>query len=134
MCEACSQNTCAKCRAVYYCSRECQAIHWSEHRLVCRPVTDIINALHHKLSISAVSFAKKFNADGVNIHFSVPYATYVANSRFCFAEISSSKIPSAEGIRAAYVFSDVEFVRSLDKKIQGCEITCGDPWTILVES
>ena len=30
-------RACARCRAVRYCSRECQAAHWLQHRRQCRP-------------------------------------------------------------------------------------------------
>ena len=29
-------NRCAKCKIVFYCSRECQKNHWSSHKKVCR--------------------------------------------------------------------------------------------------
>ncbi len=28
---------CAGCRRVRYCSQECQAQHWAQHKLVCTP-------------------------------------------------------------------------------------------------
>lgn len=38
LCAACgkkSTNICAKCRAVYYCSRECQKSDWKRHKQTC---------------------------------------------------------------------------------------------------
>ena len=31
-------RVCARCRAVRYCSRECQLGHWREHKSECVPV------------------------------------------------------------------------------------------------
>ena len=27
---------CTQCKAVYYCSRDCQTKHWGEHKLACK--------------------------------------------------------------------------------------------------
>jgi hypothetical protein len=43
-CSGCNQmpksrldnKKCARCKSVYYCSKECQASHWNEHKLVCK--------------------------------------------------------------------------------------------------
>lgn len=42
LCEACGKQAvglraCARCRTVRYCSRKCQAAHWSQHKRECRP-------------------------------------------------------------------------------------------------
>lgn len=41
-CDACGQSNpamrCARCQLVYYCGRECQRRHWTEHRPDCRSV------------------------------------------------------------------------------------------------
>ena len=41
-CASCGQHavglrTCARCRTARYCSRECQAAHWPQHKRECRP-------------------------------------------------------------------------------------------------
>jgi hypothetical protein len=39
MCAVCDSTGkvrhCARCRAIYYCSKECQQAHWAEHRVMC---------------------------------------------------------------------------------------------------
>ncbi len=35
--EAVGLRACARCRSVYYCSRECQAAAWPQHKRECRP-------------------------------------------------------------------------------------------------
>lgn len=40
MCETClepgtNRKKCARCKAVYYCSRGCQVLHWTSHKLQC---------------------------------------------------------------------------------------------------
>lgn len=41
-CSACGRDSvglraCSRCRAVHYCSRECQVAHWPQHKRNCRP-------------------------------------------------------------------------------------------------
>ena len=42
ICNGCGQHAvglraCARCRTAHYCSRECQAAHWPQHKRECRP-------------------------------------------------------------------------------------------------
>ena len=42
LCAGCNQQAvglrrCARCQKVAYCSRECQAAHWPQHKRDCRP-------------------------------------------------------------------------------------------------
>ena len=36
VCEKPAPHTCAACHLVWYCSRECQAGHWAEHKAACK--------------------------------------------------------------------------------------------------
>jgi hypothetical protein len=34
-CDELAHQKCGACQAVYYCSRECQKLHWPEHKIFC---------------------------------------------------------------------------------------------------
>lgn len=34
--KACKKNTCAACKSINYCGKECQKAHWKEHKAVCK--------------------------------------------------------------------------------------------------
>lgn len=36
-CEKDASTKCTGCRKVFYCSKECQKLHWNDHKDVCRP-------------------------------------------------------------------------------------------------
>lgn len=36
VCRKTSELKCSRCSCVYYCSRECQRIHWTAHKGECR--------------------------------------------------------------------------------------------------
>ena len=42
-CEQCSKvdhaKKCSRCRKVYYCSKQCQQLHWPQHKPNCKPCT-----------------------------------------------------------------------------------------------
>ena len=40
VCGKCAGHHCAKCSAVHYCSRECQAAHWKFHKSWCKQAAD----------------------------------------------------------------------------------------------
>ena len=37
VCDAVTTKKCARCKSVFYCSRECQLEQWQRHRLLCAP-------------------------------------------------------------------------------------------------
>lgn len=40
-CDKSGSKSCARCKAVAYCSPECQKSAWSKHKLVCKPVSTV---------------------------------------------------------------------------------------------
>ncbi len=46
LCEASSpSNRCSRCHMVYYCSAQCQKLHWFTHKVDCAPVGEMKNML-----------------------------------------------------------------------------------------
>lgn len=101
----------------------------------CVTTDKVIDALHGKLVCSVASFAKKFSSAEVWVDFGIPYETYVRKSMFRFVEIccADDQAQSAQ-IVVKYVFQDATFARTVDKKVGTVDISCGNPWTLLVEA
>ena len=60
-CTSCSlvaSDVCSGCKAVYYCSRECQEAHWKEHKSYCKELK--------KSRSTAKSMLKAFNSSNGN--------------------------------------------------------------------
>ena len=54
-CAQCSRTLpamkrCTQCRAVLYCSRECQAKHWAVHKAACKKLPEDLRERAHKLA------------------------------------------------------------------------------------
>ncbi len=48
-CYVCHKGTtkrCSVCRVVFYCSRECQRRHWSQHKTNCVAVVEEVEVQH----------------------------------------------------------------------------------------
>ncbi|KAJ1438180.1 hypothetical protein B484DRAFT_324238, partial [Ochromonadaceae sp. CCMP2298] len=44
LCHVCKSSTsqrCARCSSIFYCSQECQALHWRHHKNLCAKLVKI---------------------------------------------------------------------------------------------
>jgi len=66
-CEGCEKTgefkKCSGCYHVFYCSRSCQALHWSKHKTNCKEIQSEYKIIHYteKIKMWAGSSSKKFH-------------------------------------------------------------------------
>jgi hypothetical protein len=56
-----SMKRCTQCRAVLYCSRECQVKHWSSHKEACKRLPQEMRERAHKLAEQVTLQEPRFN-------------------------------------------------------------------------
>lgn len=61
MCGKAAQLLCSRCKAVRYCSRECQKAHWKEHKKVCKAPSN--GAQKSAEELAAIEKKKKEEAE-----------------------------------------------------------------------
>jgi len=68
ICGTCAENNatkkCAKCKAVQYCDRECQRIHWFVHKKECNREASNNGAL--QTSVDSSHVAESLSGLGIN--------------------------------------------------------------------
>jgi hypothetical protein len=51
-CDKAGKAACSACSNEFYCSKECQQLHWPEHKAACKPASKVISVnSFEKLSI-----------------------------------------------------------------------------------
>jgi hypothetical protein len=72
-CNLPASNCCAKCKSVYYCSRECQTSHWSTHKKICKlPLRKIllkdllVGAVHEGCCLEVTIVSEPFKLSAVH--------------------------------------------------------------------
>src|ERR1700743_280982 len=121
ICQAPSKMFCGKCRSAAYCSKECQKKGRYDHKQQSQPPEIVIDKLHKSLSSSLAAFHCLHHGNP-QVTFAVSFQEYSARARCHFVEVSSDD-KSEGGLQhqssptVSYVFSDVTFVRLLDKKM-----------------
>ena len=61
VCTKVAENKCTACKAVFYCSRDCQKKHWKTHKFDCKSLpfkvisNNILRAAHVKAALQILS-------------------------------------------------------------------------------
>ena len=87
---------CAKCKSVWFCSKECQVIGWKEHKKDCKDEEDLLWTKEEKKE-----FYTKINAlqSSYKNKFSVALNSY---------EIATDKLAQIFTIQADYIYKNIE--------------------------
>ena len=87
---------CAKCKSVWFCSKECQVIGWKEHKKDCKNVEDLLWTKEEKKE-----FYTKINAlqSSYKNKFSVALNSY---------EIATDKLGQIFNIQYDYIYKNIE--------------------------
>lgn len=88
MCTENARYTCSKCKKARYCSRDCQAEHWNDHKIECRDVSTTLNNTKSTSSINSDNFNGSSEIDKTTISAELSALADILNS---FAEHPSDK-------------------------------------------